>query len=73
MEKKFCDRCGKPLNGCSIMSMYDTSIICVDCKKEEMEDEERYHNAVEADNAAIRSGNYNFKGIGWKQTAVLQC
>jgi hypothetical protein len=65
MEKKYCDRCGKPLNGCSIMSMYNTDIICMDCKREERNDP-RYKRAVEADNAAIRSGNYNFKGIGWK-------
>ena len=65
MEKKYCDRCGKPLNGTSIMSMFNTDIICMDCKREEKNDP-RYKHAVEADNVAIRSGNYNFKGIGWK-------
>lgn len=61
--KDNCDRCGKPLNGCSIMSMFNTDIICMDCKMKEKSDS-RYRKAVEADNEAIRNGNYNFKGIG---------
>lgn len=64
MEKKFCDRCGKPLNGCSIMSMFNTDIICMDCKRAEKNDP-RYKQAFEADRDACAHGNFNFKGIGW--------
>ena len=64
MDKKFCDRCGKPLNGRSIMSMFNTDIICMDCKREEKNDP-RYKQALEADRDACAHGNYNFKGIGW--------
>ena len=63
MEKTHCDRCGQPLHGCSIMSMFNTDVICMNCKMKEKSDP-RYRKAVEADNEAIRNGNYNFKGIG---------
>lgn len=57
-----CDRCGKEMFG-HIMSMFNTDIICMSCKKEEEKDP-RYKEAVEADIRACQSGNYNFKGIG---------
>jgi len=62
--KDRCDRCGKPLNGCSIMSMFNTDIICMDCKMKEKNHPD-YKKAVEADNDAIKNGNYNYKGI-WR-------
>ena len=62
--KTNCDRCGKPLNGMRIMSMYNTDCLCMDCKEEERNRSD-YKDAVEADNAEIRKGNYNFKGIGY--------
>lgn len=46
------------------MSMFNTETICMDCKAAEKK-HPRYKDAVEADNAAIRQGNYNFKGIGY--------
>jgi hypothetical protein len=46
------------------MSMFNTQIICMDCKDKERDDP-RYKEARESDEAAIRSGNYNFKGIGY--------
>ena len=64
MYKKFCDRCHKPLNGCSIMSMFNEDIICMDCKKKETNDP-RYKEAVEAEHRACERGDFNFKGIGW--------
>ena len=64
MNKKFCDRCGKPTNGVTIMSMFNTDIICMDCKREERNDP-RYKQALEAERDACAHGNYNFKGIGW--------
>ena len=31
-EVENCDRCGKPLNGCRIQSMYNHEVLCMDCK-----------------------------------------
>jgi hypothetical protein len=45
------------------MSMFNTDIICMDCKSRERKRPE-YKTAVDADDDAIRAGNYNFKGIG---------
>lgn len=63
-KKKVCDRCGAKLKH-RIMSMFNTDVICLDCKDKEMQRED-YHKAVEADHEQIRKGNRNFKGIGLK-------
>ena len=60
-----CDRCGKQTQ-ISIMSMFNTQVICMACKDAEEKDP-RYKEARDADEAAIRSGNYNFPGIGWRK------
>lgn len=57
-----CQRCGKETRF-TIMSMYSTAIICMDCKEAETKRPD-YEKARAADEAAIRQGNYNFKGIG---------
>ena len=57
-----CDRCGAPLTA-RIQSMYNSQVICMECKDAERKRVD-YRQAVEADNAEIRKGNYNFKGIG---------
>ncbi len=57
-----CDRCGKETRA-TIMSMFNTQIICMECKDAEREDP-RYKEAHDADDAAIRAGNFNYKGIG---------
>jgi len=57
-----CQRCGKETS-CHIMSMFNTQEICLDCSDKEREDP-RFEEARRADEAAIRAGNYNFKGIG---------
>lgn len=59
-----CQRCYNPSTG-FIMSMYDESMICADCKSSE-EKRADYKEACDADVAAIRQGNFNFKGIGFK-------
>ena len=59
-----CDRCGAPLT-VRIMSMYNEDVICMACKEKERQRPD-YREAVEADNAAIRRGDRNFKGIGLK-------
>ena len=64
--KTNCDRCGKPLNGMRIMSMYNEDCLCMDCKEKESAHSD-YKDAVEADHTEIRKGNYNFKGIGYTE------
>ena len=59
-----CDRCGAPLT-VRTLSMYNEDVICMACKEKEQKRPD-YHEAVEADNAAIRRGDRNFKGIGLK-------
>ena len=60
-----CDRCGAPLT-VRILSMYNEDVICMECKEKERKRPD-YREAVEADNAAIRRGDRNFKGIGLKK------
>ena len=62
-KKTRCDRCGGSLDGGRIMSMYNEDVICMACKEKEQTRAD-YRKAVEADNAAIRRGDFNFKGIG---------
>lgn len=57
-----CDRCFRETRS-TIMSMFNTDVICMDCKSKERKRPE-YKTAVDADDDAIRAGNYNFKGIG---------
>jgi hypothetical protein len=57
-----CDRCFKETRA-TIMSMFNTQILCMDCKAAEEKDP-RYQEAREADEAAIRRGDFNFPGIG---------
>ena len=63
-SKTRCDRCGAKLT-VRIMSMFNEDVICMECKKKERQRPD-YLEAVEADNAAIRRGDRNFKGIGLK-------
>jgi len=65
LRKTRCDRCGGSLSGGRIMSMFDTAAICMACKDRERRHPD-YRKALEADQAAIRRGDCNFKGIGWK-------
>ena len=37
MHAENCQRCQKPTNGVTIMSMFNTQVICMDCKKTEKE------------------------------------
>ena len=63
MHAENCQRCQKQTNGVTIMSMFNTQVICMDCKKGEKENP-RYDEAVEKDIQEIKKGNYNFEGIG---------
>lgn len=68
MDKFFtqttCDRCGGSLKDGRIMSMFDESCICMNCKEKEKERSD-YRIAADIDNAEIQKGNYNFHGIGY--------
>jgi hypothetical protein len=59
-----CQRCHKQTLA-TIMSMFNTEEICLDCKEAEQQRPD-YADAVAADAAAIRTGDFNFKGIGLK-------
>ena len=64
--QKTCDRCHGSLEGGRIMSMYNDDCICLKCKEEERKRAD-YQAAVQADHEAIRRGDYNFPGIGYKR------
>lgn len=64
MHREFCDRCGKPTNNLTIMSMFNNDIICMDCKEAERKLPE-YKKAQDAEIKAVRAGDYNFPGIGY--------
>lgn len=57
-----CDRCFEETIS-TIMSMFNTDVICPKCKAAERLLPE-YEQAVKADEEAAQSGNYNFPGIG---------
>ena len=65
-SQKYCDRCGGSLKGGRIMSMYNNDCLCMKCKEAETRRAD-YKDALNADNEAIKNGNYNFKGIGLKE------
>lgn len=58
-----CDRCGKPNGNVTIMSKFNTDIICMDCKVEEKNHPD-YQRASDAELAECKKGNLNFEGIG---------
>lgn len=64
--QKHCDRCRGSLERGHTMSMYNEACICMECKAKESQRAD-YKEAVEADHAEIRKGNYNFKGIGYSE------
>lgn len=64
-SQKYCDRCGKELSGGRTMSMFNNECICMECKRKEKQRPD-YSAAVKADCDAIKKGNYNYVGIGYK-------
>jgi hypothetical protein len=57
-----CDRC-KKTSLSLIMSRFNTDMICDDCENKE-KNHPAYAEAVKAELNAVKSGNYNFPGIG---------
>jgi len=60
--KKTCARC-RTRTHVTIMSQFNTEVICLDCKNKE-EKHPDYKMALQAEIDAIRKGDYNFTGIG---------
>ena len=57
-----CVRCGKETTT-TIMSMFNTDIICMECKEKERH-LPGYEAAREEERRQVLAGNYNFKGVG---------
>ena len=62
MRDQKCERCGQK-TWATIMSMFNTQTICMECKQAEKKDP-RYKAAAKAELQAVRRGNLNFPGIG---------
>ena len=58
-----CDRCGGSLAGGRTMSMFNTETICMACADAERRRAD-YKAAQEAERAAVKAGDWNFKGVG---------
>lgn len=63
--QKTCARCGGSLKHGRIMSMFNQDCICMVCKEKETKHPD-YKKAQEAELNAVKSGDYNFPGIGYK-------
>lgn len=61
-EPGHCDRCHRPTSE-TIMSKFDTAVICLACEEREREHPD-FAKACAAEEAAVRSGDFNFPGIG---------
>ena len=58
-----CERCGADPIISSTCSIFNTEQICLVCQRRE-EAHPDYESARAAEAAAVRSGNYNFPGVG---------
>ena len=57
-----CDRCIKESNSL-IMSMFNTEMICSECKDKERKHPE-YENASKIELEHVKNKDYNYKGVG---------
>ena len=57
-----CERCRKETNR-FICSMFNTQMICMDCKKKETQHKD-YEFACKIEHDEVVKGNYNYQGIG---------
>ena len=60
---RYCDRCNKE-SRTFICSMYNTQMICSDCKQKETELPD-YKEACQREHDEVCKGNYNYEGIGY--------
>lgn len=71
MHKENCERCCRPTNGKTIMSMFNQQVICLPCKDSEKLHKD-YNKASESEIAAYKSGDRNFAGIGLPQELLIE-
>lgn len=57
-----CHRCHEK-SSAHIMSMFNEDLICMDCSDKEAKHPDR-KAAADAELAAVKGGDYNFKGVG---------
>ncbi len=57
-----CPRCGCPANP-SIMSYFNTDTLCIPCHERERTHPD-FKMAQDTEQAAVRSGDFNFPGVG---------
>lgn len=57
-----CHRCGIP-TGATIMSMFNTDILCMGCHGREREHPD-FAKARDAEHEAVKAGNTDFPGVG---------
>jgi hypothetical protein len=57
-----CDRCHTEAKA-TIVSKFNTDVICPDCKDDETQAPGHAH-AAEVEEAHVRSGDYSFAGVG---------
>ena len=60
-----CERCFKKTNTFS-MSIFEPKMICMECIEKE-KDHPDYKHAKKAELDAVKAGNYNFEGIGYRK------
>lgn len=62
LRKTRCDRCGARF-GVSTMSRFNRDMLCMPCRADEKQ-APNYPQAEAVELAAVRSGDYNYPGIG---------
>ena len=58
-----CDRCKENTRTTS-MSWFNTQDLCEKCQEQE-ENHPDYARAKSEEEKAVKSGNYNYPGVGW--------
>ena len=71
MQRDNCERCQKPTNGTTTMSMFNTQVICMECKEEETKHPD-YNKAREADITAWKNREMYYEGIGLPEDLKLK-
>lgn len=69
-NEKRCERCGKETL-MTIMSMFNTQTICMECKEEETNRPD-YDVACQVETDEVKRGNLNFPGIGLRSIAFVR-
>lgn len=63
MRREKCDRCGQPpIDNTTTMSKFNKQVICMPCKEKEQK-HPKYRTACDAEEEAIRNGDFNYPGL----------